>query len=377
MQKMYRACIMRGGTSKGIFIKKNELPTNIEERDKILLRIIGSPDERQIDGLGGANMVTSKLALIGPHTKEGTDIDYYFGQVSITEKSINYKGNCGNISAAVGPYAIDEGFVKPKEPYTKVRIHQVNTNSIIVAKVPVYNGKSLVEGDYQIDGVPGSGAKIELDFSDCARAFTGKLLPTGRTKDRIFIENYGEIECTIIDMANPVVFVSFEQFGLSETERDEESLKKKGIQELVEIIRIKSAEAANLFSKSQDISNSMYPFVALVSSSNNGDDVEENSIQLISRLFVNKELHKTYPITGAVCLAVATKLPETVISSTLSLNKKNCEMINIFHPQGNIEVSCALKKIGDDFLIQKAAVARTARKIMEGFVFVNDSVSIL
>ena len=171
-----KCSIVRGGTSKGIFIMENELPRDPELRDKYILEIFGSPDVRQIDGLGGADVLTSKLAIIGPSSREDADVDYTFGQVSFVEPKIDYKSNCGNISAGVAPFAINNGIVKAVEPYTTVRIHQVNTDTIINAKVEVRDGKAAVDGDFHIDGVPTLSSTIELDFSDSVGGITGNAV---------------------------------------------------------------------------------------------------------------------------------------------------------------------------------------------------------
>ncbi|MCL2368802.1 MAG: 3-methylitaconate isomerase, partial [Oscillospiraceae bacterium] len=178
---MLKCAIVRGGTSKAIFINENELPTEPLLRDRVISAIFGSPDLRQIDGLGGADVLTSKLAIIGPSTRADADLDYTFGQVSFETEMVDYKGNCGNISSAVGPYAIDMGLVKITEPLTSVRIHMKNSGKLLIAEVPVKDGKAAVEGDYQIDGVPGSGARITLNWFDSIGSICGKLLPTGRT----------------------------------------------------------------------------------------------------------------------------------------------------------------------------------------------------
>ena len=164
-----KCSIVRGGTSKGIFILENELPSDPVLRDKYVLEIFGSPDVRQIDGLGGADVLTSKLAIVGPSSREDADVDYTFGQVSFVDAKVDYKSNCGNISAGVGPFAIDNGLVKAVEPYTTVRIHQVNTDSIINAKVEVKDGRAVIEGGLHIDGVPALGSTVELDFSDSVK----------------------------------------------------------------------------------------------------------------------------------------------------------------------------------------------------------------
>ncbi len=164
--EMLRCAIIRGGTSKGIFIRNNELPQDPQKRDAVIKAIYGSPDVRQIDGLGGADVLTSKLAIISPPSREDADVDYTFGQVGIESDVVDYSGNCGNLAAAVGAYAIDEGMVIPEEPITTVRIHLTNTHNILIAEVPVYKGKAKVCGNCAIDGVPGTGARITVDWSD-------------------------------------------------------------------------------------------------------------------------------------------------------------------------------------------------------------------
>ena len=195
----YKVVIHRGGTSKGIFIKENELPKDPEARSRVIRAIFGTPDRREIDGLGGADVLTSKLAIIGPSTRPDADVDYTFAQVSFDTELVDYGGNCGNISAGVGPFAIDEGMVAVTEPITRVRIHQVNTDCILIADVPVKDGKACTMGDCRIDGVPGTGAKIMLDFNDTAGSTTGKLLPTGNPVDTVHVEGYGDFEVSIVD----------------------------------------------------------------------------------------------------------------------------------------------------------------------------------
>jgi len=207
-QEMFKCTIMRGGTSKAVFLKKNELPSDPVLRDKIILGIFGSPDVRQIDGLGGSDITTSKVAIIGPPTRDDADIDYNFGQVQIKLSEVVWNANCGNISSAVGPYAIDEGMVKVSEPYTTVRINNVNTKKILIAKVEVKNGKAVVDGDFTIDGVPGTGSKIELDFKNTFGAATGKLLPTGNSIDVLNVNGLGKIPVSIVDIANIICYVN-------------------------------------------------------------------------------------------------------------------------------------------------------------------------
>lgn len=209
--------IMRGGTSKAIFLKKNDLPTDQKLRDKIILAIFGSPDVRQIDGLGGADPLTSKLAIIGPSTRPDADVEYTFAQVSFTDAYVDYSGNCGNISSAVAPFAIDESIVAATEPVTRVRIYNTNTGKMLYSDVQVKDGKARVTGDCKIDGVPGTGAEILMDFASTAGAATGKLLPTGNVTD--FIEtSHGKLEVSMVDCANPCVFVRAKDIGMKGTE---------------------------------------------------------------------------------------------------------------------------------------------------------------
>ena len=218
IQELIRCTIMRGGTSKGIFFHRNDLPKVEALRDKVILRIFGAPDVREIDGLGGADPLTSKVAIIGPATRPDCDVDYLFGQVSMAEPMIDWKSNCGNLSAAVGPYAIDEGLIDAVSPVTMVRIHQVNTGKVITAEVLVRGNRAEVEGNHVIDGVPGTGAKLVLDWADSAGALTGKLLPTGNVVDVLPVEGLGDFEVSLVDAAIPVVFIDAVMLGLKGNE---------------------------------------------------------------------------------------------------------------------------------------------------------------
>ena len=210
-----RCVILRGGTSKGVYFREEDLPQDAEARKNTILRVFGSPDKRQIDGLGGADALTSKVAVVGKSKRDDCDVDYTFGQVSIDTPNIYTKGICGNITSGVGPFAIDEGLVEAVEPETKVRIFNTNTKRVIVETVPVRNGKAVTEGDYRIAGVPGSGAKVSLDFSDSAGAITGKLLPTGNVVDTIEVKEIGQLQVSVVDCCQVQVFVRPEDVGMT------------------------------------------------------------------------------------------------------------------------------------------------------------------
>ena len=232
MQNRIPAVLMRGGTSKGLFFHANHLPSDPGARDAVLLAAYGSPDpnRRQINGVGGAVSTTSKVAIISPSASPDYDVVYNFGQVSIDRPLVDFKGNCGNISSAVGPFAVDEGLIAATKPLTRVRIHQINTDKLIIAEVPVKDGRFDEAGDYEIAGVPGSGSKIILRFSDPGGALTGKLFPTGNVKDNLDVPGIGNIELTIIDAANPVVLIQAAVLDLEGTEIEridtDETIKK-------------------------------------------------------------------------------------------------------------------------------------------------------
>jgi 2-methylaconitate cis-trans-isomerase PrpF len=224
MQRAISTCLMRGGSSKGVFLRASDLPPAGELRDSVILRLFGSPDPRQIDGLGGADVLTSKLAIVGPPSVAGADVDYTFGQVSFIHAMVDYKGNCGNISAAVGPFAIDEGLVQlapsfgAKEWTQLVRIHNTNTGAILRATIPVGVQGACVHGATTIAGVPGTGARIDLDFSDTQGSVTGRLLPTGHLLETVEVAGQGEetehMQVTLLDAGQPTVFVAASSLGL-------------------------------------------------------------------------------------------------------------------------------------------------------------------
>lgn len=367
-----RAAIIRGGTSKGIFILENELPLDPIIRDKVILSIYGGTDERQIDGLGGADSLTSKLAIIKVSSRNDADIDFTFGQVGVGTGVIDYNSNCGNIISGVGPFAIDEGLIAAREPYTIVKIYNTNTNSIIEAKVPVKSGKSISTGDYAIDGVPGEGAKIFLNFTNADGAKTGKLFPTSKRKEMLFTD-IGEFEVSIVDVAAPVVFVKANQVGLLGTELHTEL----DDEHLIMLEKIRSAAAEKLgfvdnrFNATKVTPSS--PKVIMVSppqtyTNMNKEVVRQNNINLTARAMSMQKMHKTFPVTGGLCTAAASLLKGTVIYECN--NNPNNNEISIGHPSGIMDFIIELSDDGGKVSFKRAAVARTARRLMEGYAYV-------
>ncbi len=377
-QKRIPCVLMRGGTSRALFVMRNHLPADPVLRDRVILRMYGSPDVRQIDGIGGADPLTSKLAIIGPPTRPDADVDYTFGQVSIDRPFVDYAGNCGNISSAVGPFAIDEGLVDAVEPVTRVRIHQTNTRCILVAEVPVVNGKAAVEGDYHLDGVPGSGARIRLDFSDTAGAISGRLLPTGNPLDRLDIPGGDSIEVSVVDAGTPTVFVRATDLGLKGTETPTEIDANRELNERIERIRGTVAVWMGLVDDGrQAAEKSPYlPFFALVGEPadyldfTTGRYVHAEEVDFTSRLLFMLKMHKAYPVTGAVATGAAAKIPGTIVFELARPESHQQEEIRIGHPAGVLEIEVSVQQGDKEMRLARAAISRTARRIMEGYILV-------
>ncbi|MGF1879175.1 hypothetical protein L4D77_28375 [Photobacterium frigidiphilum] len=370
--------IVRGGTSKGIFIENRYLPKDQKERNAIILRIFGSPDIRQIDGLGGADILTSKLAIIGKPSIEGVDIDYTFGQVSITEPVVDYKGNCGNISSGVAVYAIEKGYVKvaPSATLQKVKIHMVNTGRILIATVPVSQGKLVREGDYQIAGVPGSHAKIDINWADCGGETTGKLLPTSHVRDLVTCDDR-DYEVSVIDAGNVTIFINAEQLGLSGIESPSEIQVKEGLMDTIEEIRGRVAEKLGLVSDYKNsIQESPYtPFFSIVSKVNNyitisGKEIQSEEIDIVSRLIFMQGIHKAHPVTGTVAFGAASTIQGTVVNDLLSDKFTDDNSVNIGHPSGIINIISETITQDNELKLIKSNIGRTARIILDGIVYI-------
>lgn len=375
------AVLMRGGTSRGLYVMRAALPSNPVVRDRVILKMYGSPDIRQIDGIGGADALTSKLAIIGPPTRRGADVDYTFAQVSITDDRVDYSGNCGNISSGVGPFAIDQGLVDVAEPATTVRIHQTNTKSIIIAEVPVANGRAAVQGDYSIDGVPGTGARIGLDFSDSAGGVTGRLLPTGNTRDTLDVPGIGRIEVSIVDAGNPCVFARAEDMGIRGTESADEIDADRELSARIERIRGGVAARLGFVQDWQDAAkHSPYvPFFVMVSppggyrAAGSGRIVAAGQVDVVARLVFMLKMHKTYPVSGTVCTGAAARIPGTLVHAVTRPEAQERSLLLIGHPAGVIDIQAAVEIQDEKYKLTRASIGRTARRIMEGYVLVPAS----
>ncbi len=370
------AVFMRGGTSKGVYLLDEVLPRDPAARDQAILDIYGSPDMRQINGMGGADPLTSKVAILAPSKREGVDIDYTFGYVGIREAVVDYEGNCGNISAGVGVYAILKSMVKVTEPLTKVVIYNTNTRKIIEAQVPVKDGEVVFEGDYAISGVPGTGSKIFLNFPNSAGSKTGKLLPTGNVRDKLTLRDGRVIEVSLVDAANPAVFVQAEAIGLAGTELPADCETNPQILEDLEDIRTSAAVLMGLAQSKSGVGPAV-PKVAFVASSQtylSSEQVAINAedVDLLARTKAMAELHKTYAVTGGICLATAALLEGTIVHELCSKEAHVSGEVRIGHPSGVLEVLVELRKSADGRLeLLRAGVCRTVKPIMDGNVYVS------
>ncbi|HEY7415097.1 MAG TPA: PrpF domain-containing protein, partial [Ktedonobacteraceae bacterium] len=298
--------LMRGGTSKCLMFKGNDLPPAGAERDRVLLAAFGSPDPRQIDGLGGATSLTSKVGIIVPSKHEDIDIEYTFGQVNILSPMIDYGGNCGNCSSAVGPFAVDEGLVQVQEEITQVRILNTNTQKLIVAEVPTQHGHALYEGNYELPGVPGTGARQRLWFYDPAGSKTGTLLPTSHPCDQLEVQGRS-IAISLVDAANPVVFVTAEDVGLRGTEAAAEIDNHPDLLALLEEIRGKAAVLLGIADEWQHAPKITpgLPKIAIVAAAHSytdlyGRTVMEHQVDFVARIMSMGRCHPAYALTGAI-----------------------------------------------------------------------------
>lgn len=376
---------MRGGTSKAVFFHDEDLPKDVAERDKVILSAFGSPDRRQIDGMGGANTSTSKVAVIKKSDRPGIDVDYDFGQVDVNAPIVGKTMNCGNISSAVGPYAIDEGLVEAVEPVTEVHIFNTNTQKEIIEQVPVKDGRAVTEGDFAIDGVPGTAAKVTLKFVAPQGAASGKLLPTGHVKDTIEIEGK-TYEYSFVDAANPVIFVHPEDFGVKGTEIPSEFNALPNCKEICRILEIIRGTGAITLGFAKDledarVNSQTLPKIAFATrpvdyTAGSGKAIGKDQIDIVGRLFsVGMKMIDAYMGTGAICTVTAANTPGTIVNEIAkeTLKTDRIEHLRIGHPWGIMDAYADLK-INEDGTheVLSGNLDRTARRIMEGYVYVRD-----
>jgi 2-methylaconitate isomerase len=381
-----RATYMRGGTSKGVFFEPSDLPPDarIEPalRDAFLLRVIGSPDPygKQIDGMGAATSSTSKVVLIGRSTRADCDVDYLFGQVSIDKAMIDWSGNCGNLTSAVGPFAISRGLVQaPRDGTATVRIWQANIGKTIVAHVPMADGEVVETGDFELDGVTFPSAEIQLEFMDPGADEDGEggaMFPTGRMIDRLDVPGVGPIEATLINAGNPHVFVDAATLGLRGNELQPEVNGNEELLARCEAIRAFATVAMGLAKSPQEATQQRphTPKLAFVAgpmayTAASGKPVAAADMDLCARILSMGKLHHAMTGTGAVAIAVAAAIPGTIVSRLFGAAARRGE-VRFGHPSGTLRVGAAAREEGGQWTVEKAVMSRSARRLMDGQVFV-------
>ena len=364
--------IMRGGTSKGIYILEKDLPADQETWEPLLLRMMGSPDKKQIDGLGGSQSVTSKVAIVKKSERDDADVDYTFAQVSVDKPLVSYKGNCGNISSGVGPFAIEKGLVNAEEGTTTVRIYNTNTDKVIAADVTTSNGHVVYDGDFQIAGVPGTASPIRLKFLDPAGTLGKGLLPTGNATDTLEIPGFGLVEVSIVDAANPLIFVNAEALGLTGRELPDELNADEKKLELLETVRGMAAQKLGL---TDDYKKSTWEtpgipkmtFVAKAEDyvTSDGKEVKKEDIDLLSRMMSMQKTHPSYAMTGAMCTAAAAVIPGSVVQQVLN-PAADTQFIRIGHPGGVLECGVDYEMKENQPVIEDTFGFRTANLLLKG-----------
>jgi len=376
-----RAVFMRGGTSKAVMFRAEDLPRDRAQWAPIFLGVIGSPDAngRQLDGMGGGVSSLSKVCVIGASTRAEADVDYTFAQVSVTGAAVDYSGNCGNMSSAVGPFAVDEGLVKAVGNEAIVRIHNTNTQKIIVAHFGVDDGHAAVDGDFVLPGVAGTGAPIRLDFLDPGGAGTGRLLPTGNVADQLEIAGAGMVEASMVDAANPCVFVLAEALGMTGIEMPDALDANRDLLDRLEAIRIAASLRMGIArTAAEAASKPSIPKVAMVTGPRAartlaGDRIAAEAADLTVRMISIGQPHRAVPLTGAMCLAVASRLPGSVAHRVARAPASSDQPVRIAQPSGLTVVGAAVRGSADGWIADQATVYRTARRLMEGVVFVRAS----
>jgi len=381
-QRRLRAAFYRGGTSKAVIFRKEDLPEggshgNCAEWDRLFLSLMGSPDsaERQLDGMGGGISSLSKIAIISRSAQQGIDVDYTFAQVGIDKPVVSYRGNCGNISSAVGPFAVDEGLVSADGEQTIVRIFNTNTRKKLIAQFATENGKAKVGGDYRIDGVSRAGSPIKLTFVDPAGAATGKLLPTGNVRDILDLGNGRKIEASLVDVANPVAIINMDDVCTEAQGFDTAWFQSVEQCKLLEDVRVAAALAMGLVDDEQSARTRMtnLPLVAIVREStryktNSGTDVGASGVDIVTQMMSMGLPHKATPLTGAMCLAAACKIAGTVANAVANPAGLGREEFRIGHPSGVLQLTAACERVDGAWQVAEAGVFRTARRLFEGNV---------
>lgn len=360
--------LIRGGTSKGFFVRAAELSAVPDDLlDEFILELFGSPDPLQVDGLGGSHSHTSKLMIVRRSARSGVDVDYTFCQVGITQPVVDWSGNCGNLTSAVGTFALREGMIEPDSTPAALTLYNSNTDTVVEQSLPLQGGAPTMYGEYEISGVPGTGARIDSTFLDPAGGVFGSLTPTGSFRETVSVGSE-DVEVSLIDVTNPCVFVRASDLGLTGTELPAE-LDESAVLERLELIRGAVCEELGLVAHAKDAATESptTPFIAIVSQPQAYECTTDRSvaaadIDITARIITSQSPHHAYAMTGAMCLAAATELEGTIPNEVV---RAGANPVRIGHPKGTISVSVD----ASDSAVKSVTVGRTAREIMHGTAY--------
>lgn len=355
MQRAIPCALMRGGSSKGLYFLKSDLPSDEDVRDAVLVAAMGS-DSRQIDGVGGAHPLTSKVAIVSPSDSPGADIDYLFVQVVVGEGRVDTTPNCGNMLAGVAPFAIERGLVAATNDVTRVRVRMLNSDNLCELTVQTPSGAVTYDGDAKIDGVPGTAAPIICDYLDVAGSACGSLLPTGNVKDV-----FDGVDVTCIDNGMPVVVLRAKDLGITGYERREGLDANKALKAKLESIRLQAGPAMNL----GDVAKKVVPKMSLISPAQSGGNIN-------TRTFIPHDCHAAIGVLGAVSVATACILPGSIADGMAIVPSGPTKLLSVEHPSGEFSVTLEVGGTPDQPVVERAGLLRTARLIMRGEVYVPE-----
>ena len=370
------AVFMRGGSSKGVFFKADDLPQDRNQKDRIFLKTLGSPDAygRQLNGMGGGVSSLSKAVILSKSTSPDIDIEYNFAQIAVGAKYVDYSTTCGNLSSAVGPFAIDHGLVEATGDMTRVRVRSVNTGKTYHAYVPTLNGCFNEHGSFDIPGVSGTGSQIRLDYLDPGGATTGALLPTGNVRDIIQLDGEAPIEVSIVDASTGQIVVAAERFGLSGAEQVDELEANKKLMALLDRLRRACGVLMGLATSPDQVPLGN-PRIALIAplipyQTLAGETVQPDAAHLSARITSMGQIHRVMPLTGAMCLGVACRIKGSVAYEHVGEASDDLLFAN---PSGVLPVDADVQLLGAHWVAKSVTVYRTARALMEGFVLVPNT----
>ncbi len=377
-QKSLPAVFMRGGTSKALMLHTRDLPENRDDWTPLFAAAMGSPDPygRQLDGMGGGVSSLSKVCIIGPSSHPDADVDYTFAQVSIKDQKVDYRGNCGNMSSAVGPFAVDEGLVQARDGEACVRIFNTNTQKIIHARFLVEDGQPRYDGELSIPGVGGTGSPIRLDFVEPGGASTGSLLPTGQVSEWLDVPGVGRIEVSLVDAANAAVFVRAADVGLTGLELPDWLETQPQILERLDAIRVQASVRMGIAPDEESARQiRIVPFVCIVSPAQDsptlsGETIAAGDVDLVARVISNGQPHRALPLTISLCTAVAARMTGSLPAQCLSASVEPSGPLRLGMPSGVLTVGAEVERQEDQWHARAGSFYRTARRLFDGRLWV-------